>query len=86
MTEGSEAPSPGRIVVDRGRKPAALAHRAQDQEIADRLRHTDAGRDRMCILPARRVLLALLVFGAGAMIATEYVAKAAPDGYTVLTF
>src|SRR5262245_10866205 len=37
-------------------KSLALAHRTQDEKIADRLRHADAGGDGMGILPARGVL------------------------------
>ena len=50
-----------RLVGDRDGEAAALAHRAQDQEIADRLRHADAGRDRVRVLPARGMLDAVLV-------------------------
>src|SRR5580704_18973759 len=50
-----------RLVGHRDGKTAALAHRAQDQKIADRLRHADAGSDGVRVLPARRVLLARLV-------------------------
>ena len=49
-----------RLVVDRDREAAALAHRAQDQKIADRLRHPDAGGEGVRVLPARRVLDARL--------------------------
>ena len=38
---------------------AVLAHRAQDQEVAHRLRHADAGRDGVRILPAWGMLLPL---------------------------
>src|SRR5437868_1635956 len=47
-----------RLVIDGGRETAAVAHRAQDQKIADRLRHPDAGGEGVRVLPARRVLLA----------------------------
>src|SRR4029077_13086611 len=50
-----------RLVIDRDREAAALAHGAQDEKIADRLRHTNARRDGVRIFPARRVLLARLV-------------------------
>src|SRR5262249_18545800 len=43
-------------VRTRNRKAAALAHRPQDQEIADRLRHADAAGDCLRILPARSML------------------------------
>ena len=49
-----------RLVRHRDREAAALAHRAQDEKIADRLRHADARRDGVRILEARRVLFALL--------------------------
>src|SRR3546814_16154326 len=39
---------------------AAVAHGAQDQEVADRLRHADAHGDGLRVLPAGRVLLARL--------------------------
>src|SRR5258707_645128 len=40
--------------------PAAVAHRPQDQEIADRLRHPDTGGKSVRVLPARRMLDAVL--------------------------
>src|SRR5215472_11920833 len=49
-----------RLVIDGDRKAAAFAYRPQDQEIADRLRHTDTGGEGVRVLPARRMLLALL--------------------------
>src|SRR6185437_5839492 len=40
-----------RIVRHRDRKSAAFAHCAQNEKVADRLRHADSGRDRMRIFP-----------------------------------
>ena len=45
-----------RRVADGHCESAALAHRAHDQKIADRVRHPDAGGDRVRVLPERRVL------------------------------
>ena len=39
------------LVVDRDGEATRLAHRAQDQEIAHRHRHADAGRHRVRVLP-----------------------------------
>src|SRR5579872_4408714 len=50
-----------RLIRHRDGETAALAHRAQDEEIADRLRHADTGRDGVRIFPAGRVLDSLLV-------------------------
>src|ERR1043166_40068 len=46
-----------RLVIDRDRETPAVAHRTQDQEVADRLRHPDAGGKGVRVRPARRVLL-----------------------------
>src|SRR5215831_10520548 len=48
-----------RSVADGGGKAAALAYGAKDQEVADRLRHANAGRESMRILPPRGMLHAL---------------------------
>ena len=50
-----------RVVLDRDGEAAALAHRAQNEKIADRLRHADARSDGVRVLPARCVFGALLV-------------------------
>src|SRR5262249_18515148 len=42
----------------RNSEPAALAHRTQNEKIADGLRYADAGSDRVRVFPARRMLLA----------------------------
>src|SRR5580698_5295224 len=47
-----------RLVGHRDGETAALAHRTENQKIADRLRHADSRRDGVRVLPARRVLLA----------------------------
>src|SRR5262249_42763175 len=50
-----------RAVRHRDREAAALAHRSQDEKVADRLRHADARRNGMGVVPARRMLLAGVV-------------------------
>ncbi len=50
-----------RLVRHRDGEAAGLAHRAQNEEIADRLRHADARRDGVRIVSARGVLDARLV-------------------------
>ena len=49
------------VIGDGDGKAAALPHGAQDEEIADRPRHTNPRSDGMCILPARRVLCTFLI-------------------------
>src|SRR5262249_31567777 len=46
------------LVPDRNGEAATFTHGAQDEKVSDRLRHADARRDGVRVLPARRVLLA----------------------------
>ena len=48
------------LVADRQGRAAAFAHRAQDQEVADRHRHANPGGEGVGVLPQRRVLLTCL--------------------------
>src|SRR5216684_6247961 len=48
------------LVRHRNRKTFALTNRAQDKKISDRLRHADAGGNRVGVFPARGVLGAVL--------------------------
>src|SRR6202048_3690204 len=50
-----------RLVVNRNRESAALAHRAQNENVTQRLRYPDARRNGMGVFPTGGVLLAALV-------------------------